>query len=274
MTFPLEDGVAVITGAGSGIGRALALALAERRCHLAIADRNAEPLAETAMRARQRGITVSEHVFDVADADATKRFPDEVLAQHGRASILVNNAGVALGGRFEDVSLEDIEWLFGINFWGPVRLCKGFLPILRREKAAHIVNISSLFGLIAPPGQAAYSGAKFALRGFSEALRHELADSPVSLSVVHPGGIKTAIASSARVSDEVAANIDPAQKDRFEKFLKMPPEDAAAIILAGIESRAPRILVGSDAKRGDILQRLFPAKYWKPMARSLEKSMK
>jgi short-subunit dehydrogenase len=274
MTFPIANGVAVITGAGSGIGRALALALAERQCHLALADQNAVPLAETAARARQRGITVSEHVFDVASADAARAFPDEVLAQHGRASILVNNAGVALAGRFEDVGLDDIEWLFGINFWGPVRLCKSFLPVLRREPAAHIVNISSLFGLIAPAGQAAYSGAKFALRGFSEALRHELVGSPVSLSVVHPGGIKTSIAQSARVPDAVAATIDETQRGRFENFLKMPPEDAAAIIRAGIERRAPRILVGADARRGDILQRLFPATYWKPMSRSLEKSLK
>lgn len=215
MTFPIQNGVAAITGAGSGIGRALALALAERRCHLALADRDAQSLNETALRARQHGISVSEHVFDVAHAGAVAAWPDAVLATHGRVSILVNNAGVALAGRFEEVALSDVEWLFDINFWGPVRACKAFLPALRREPAAHIVNLSSLFGLIAPAGQVAYAAAKFAVRGFSEALRHELEGGPVTLSVVHPGGVRTAIAQSARVPDAVAATIDPAQRARF-----------------------------------------------------------
>lgn len=271
MNFPMKDGVAVITGAGSGIGRALSLDLAERGSHLALADRNAEPLHETAQRARQRGIKVSEHVLDVADSEAVAALPETVVSEHGRATMLFNNAGVALAGTFEQTDLKDFEWLFDINFWGPVRLTKAFLPILRKQPAAHIVNISSLYGLIAPPGQTAYAAAKFAVRGFSESLRHELAGSNISLSVVHPGGVATSIAKSARIPDAVAATIDPARRARMEKMLSLPPEDAAAIILRGVETRAPRILVGSDAKRIDILQRIRPGTYWKIVEKRLER---
>ena len=271
MSFPMKDGVAVITGAGSGIGRALSLDLAERGSHLALADRNAESLHETAQRARQRGIKVTEHVLDVADEGALTALPDAVVAEHGRATMLFNNAGVALAGTFEQTDLKDFEWLFDINFWGPVRLTKALLPVLRKQPAAHIVNISSLYGLIAPPGQTAYAAAKFAVRGFSESLRHELAGSNISLSVVHPGGVATSIAKSARIPDAVAATIDPARRARMEKLLSLPPEDAAAIILRGVETRAPRILVGSDAKRIDILQRIRPGTYWKTVEKKLER---
>lgn len=273
MTFPMKDGVAVITGAGSGIGRALSLDLAERGSHLALADRNAEPLHETAQRARQRGIKVSEHVLDVADAGALAALPAAVVAEHGRATMLFNNAGVALAGTFEQTDLKDFEWLFDINFWGPVRLTKAFLPELRKQPAAHIVNISSLYGLIAPPGQTAYAAAKFAVRGFSEALRHELEGSTIGLSVVHPGGVATSIARNARVPDAVAPTLDPARRARMEKMLSLPPEDAAAIILRGVEMRAPRILVGSDAKRIDLLQRFRPGTYWKTVQKRIEKEL-
>lgn len=271
--FPIADGVAVITGAGSGIGRALSLSLAERRCHLALADRNEATLHETAQRARQRGITVSEHVIDVADAQAILALPDDVLARHGRATMLFNNAGVALAGTFEQSDLADIEWLFAINFWGPVRLTKAFMPVLRRAPAAHIVNISSLYGLIAPAGQTAYAASKFAVRGFSEALRHELEGSNISLSVVHPGGVATSIAKDARIPDAVVATIDPVRRAKMEKLLSLAPEDAASIILAGVERRAPRIIVGSDARKMDILQRLRPARYWATIRKRMEKMM-
>ena len=273
MPFGFSDGVAVITGAGSGIGRALALDLAERHCHLALADRDAEGLAQTAVRARQRGIVVSEHVLDVADAGALAALPDDVVARHGRATLLFNNAGVALAGTFEQTDLADFEWLFDINFWGPVRLTKAFLPVLRREAAAHIVNVSSLYGLVAPPGQSAYAASKFAVRGFSEALRHELEGSSVTLSVVHPGGVATSIAKNVRIPDHIAATIDPVRRARAERMLSLPPEEAATIILKGVAQRAPRIIVGRDARRIDILQRLLPGRYWATLRKRLDREM-
>ena len=217
--------------------------------------------------------TVSEHIVDLGDIAALDAFVSAVLAQHGRVSLLVNNAGVALAGSFDQVSIADMEWLFAINFWAPVRLCKALMPALRSEQAAHIVNISSLFGLIAPTGQSAYSAAKFALRGFSESLRHELEGSGITLSVVHPGGIKTSIAKSARIPTGINDTELREGLSRFDKFLEMPPENAAARIMAGIAQREPRILIGSDARRGDILQRLMPATYWKPMRKSLERKL-
>ena len=212
-------------------------------------------------------------MLDVADRDALAALPDAVVAEHGRATMLFNNAGVALAGTFEQTDLKDFEWLFDINFWGPVRLTKAFLPVLRRAPAAHIVNVSSLYGLIAPPGQTAYAASKFGVRGFSEALRHELEGSNISLSVVHPGGVATSIAKSARIPDAVAPTLDPARRARMEKMLSLPPEKAAAIILAGVEKRAPRIIVGSDARAMDLLQRFRPATYWKVLQKRFERAM-
>ena len=269
----IDKGVAVVTGAGSGIGQALALALAARGCILVLADRDAESLAITAAQARALGATVSEHVVDLGDTAALEAFASDVMAQHKRVSLLVNNAGVALAGSFDQVSIADMEWLFAINFWAPVRLCKAFMPALRSGQMAHIVNISSLFGLIAPAGQSAYSAAKFALRGFSESLRHELEGSGITLSVVHPGGIKTSIAKSARIPAGINGTELREGLERFDKFLALAPKDAAARIMAGIAKREPRILIGNDARRGDILQRLMPATYWKPMRKSLERKL-
>ena len=182
MAFPLRGGTAVITGAASGIGAALAVRLAARGAHLALADRDEAGLAATAQQARDAGVRVSSHVLDLTDRPALEALPEAVLAAHGRVNVLVNNAGVALGGNFSHLAIDDMEWLFAVNFWAPVRLTRGFMDALSREPAAHIVNVSSLFGLIAPPGQAAYAAAKFALRGFSEALRHELEGGTISLT--------------------------------------------------------------------------------------------
>ena len=200
MTFPLRGGVAVVTGAAGGIGAALALELASRSCHLALIDRDGEALARVAAAARRDGVTISEHTADVADPAAADGLRQAVLAAHGRTSVLINNAGVALLGRFDEIALTDMEWLFAINFWGTVRMCKAFLPVLRREPVAQIVNLSSIFGIVAPAGQTAYAASKFAVRGFSEALRHELEDTGVGVSVVHPGGIRTSIAASAEAT--------------------------------------------------------------------------
>ena len=266
MRFPVRGGVAVITGAAGGIGAALAQALAARGCDLALADMNATGLAATAERAAAQGVRVSRHVLDVADADAVAALPQAVLAGHGRVNILVNNAGVALGGRFEQVALADIEWLFSVNFWGVVRMTHAFLPLLRREPAAQLVTLSSAFGLIAPPGQVAYAASKFAVRGFSEALRHELAGSPVGVTVVHPGGVRTGIAVNARRAGMSNAEV-AADAKRWEHLLRLDPAEAAARIAQGIERREKRVLVGRDARQIALVARLFPVNYWPVLLR-------
>jgi short-subunit dehydrogenase len=268
MDFPIKGGVGVITGAASGIGAALALNLAGRGMHLALADRNAAGLATVAAAARAKGVTVSEHVLDVLDREALQALPEAVLAIHGRVTLLVNNAGVALMGSFEQVSVEDeFAWVMDINFWAPVRLTKAFMYLLQRESAAHIVNVSSIFGVIGVPGNVPYCASKFAVRGFSEALRHELIGGPVTLTVVHPGGIKTAIADSARLTQ----GIDPADAKNataeFNKLLKTSPKDAGEQIAQAVLKRKGRLLIGGDARMIDRIQRIFPMTYWKRIAR-------
>jgi short-subunit dehydrogenase len=267
MTFPLRDGVAVLTGAAKGIGAALATRLASRGCHLALIDHDREALAAVASAARKTGVGVSEHAADVADPAAPEALREAVLAEHGRAGVLINNAGVALLGRFDEVSLADMEWLFAINFWGTVRMCKAFLPLLRREPAAQIVNLSSIYGMVAPAGQTAYAASKFAIRGFSEALRHELEDTGIGVSVVHPGGIRTTIAASARISAGVDPHDAAERIARFDAIARTSPDAAAARIVAGIDRRSKRILVGLDAVRIDLLQRMLPVSYWALMKR-------
>jgi NAD(P)-dependent dehydrogenase (short-subunit alcohol dehydrogenase family) len=266
MSF-LNGGVAVVTGAGSGIGRALAQRLAEAGSALAIADVDEAGLTQTAQLIGSKKVPVSTHVVDVAEEAGVSAFAEEVSKKHGRVTLLINNAGVALEGTFEEISLDDIRWLMNINFWGVVYGVKYFLPMLKREERAHIVNISSVFGLIAPPGQPAYSASKFAVRGFTECLRHELAGTPVRVSCVHPGGIKTAIARRARVGAGVKRTGLGEKAAKFEKLFRTSPEEAADRILRGVERSEPRILIGSDARKIDILQRLRPASYWKALAR-------
>jgi len=267
MDFPIKGGVGVITGAASGIGAALAANLAGRGMNLALADRNPEGLAVSAAIARANGVTVSEHVLDVRDTEALEALPEAVLAVHGRVTLLVNNAGVALMGHFEQVSMDDFQWIMDINFWAPVRLTKAFLYVLQREQTAHIVNISSIFGIVGVPGNVPYCASKFAVRGFSEALRHELAGSPITLTVVHPGGIKTAIADNARLSQ----GIDPAEAKtataEFNKLLKTAPRDAAEQIAQSVLKRRGRLLIGGDARMIDRIQRIFPMTYWKRITR-------
>ncbi|GCE24381.1 SDR family NAD(P)-dependent oxidoreductase [Dictyobacter kobayashii] len=249
--------VAVITGAGSGIGRALALNLASKGCILALADKNSRGLEETA---GMISTTCSTHVLDVADKDAVQDFATAVIEQHGKVDILINNAGVALGGTVEQVSIDQIAWLFDINFWGVVHGVKAFLPVLKQQPEAHIVNLSSVFGLFAVPGQAAYCASKFAVRGFTETLRQELARTAIKVSCVHPGGIKTNIARNARF-DAMTEKEQQRGRAYFERVLTMPPERAADIIVRGIERNAPRILIGREAYIMDFAQRLSPRNY-------------
>jgi short-subunit dehydrogenase len=260
--FPLRGAVAVITGAASGIGRALALDLASHGCALALVDRNEAGLASVAALLHDRGATVSTHILDIADAAGIAALPDAVLAVHSRVSLLLNNAGVALMGNFAQTAPEDVAWLFDINFWGVVRMTRAFLPALQCEKTAQIVTLSSVFGLIGPAGHAAYAASKFAVRGFSEALRHELETTGIGVSVVHPGGVATAIARDARISPGIAPADAARDVALFAQALVTLPEVAAARIVAGIQRREKRILVGRDARIVDIIQRIAPTGYW------------
>jgi len=262
----IEDRTAVITGAASGIGRAIALSLAQRGCHLALADRDEAGMAETAELA-PRGVRVSQHRLDVGDAAAVAALPAAIEALHPKVDLLVNNAGVAIGGTFEQVAPEDFDWLFAINFHGVVRMTRAFLPLLKASDDARLVNISSLFGLIAPPGQTAYVASKFAVRGFSESLRHELAATPVGVTVVHPGGVATAIARNARVPASIPPDEARRQAKGFEAFLKMPPAQAGEIIVKGVERRRPRVIVGNDAKMAALIERIAPVGYWSFLGR-------
>jgi NAD(P)-dependent dehydrogenase (short-subunit alcohol dehydrogenase family) len=265
----LKDRTAVVTGAASGIGRAIAISLARRGCDLALADVNEEKLLETQQLVSGVDVRVSLHRVDVADREAVMNFPQAVAAEHAGVDVLVNNAGVALGGTFDEVSEEDFEWLFSINFWGVVRMTRAFLPLLKKSDDARLVNLSSLYGLIAPPGQTAYSASKFAVRGFSNALRHELAGSRIGVTVVHPGGVATSIVENARVAKGASAERIAQRRAAAKRALRLPPAVAGEIIVKGIERRAVRVIVGSDAKVISLLERLAPVSYWKILARLL-----
>src|SRR5215510_13242200 len=265
--------VAVVTGAASGIGRALAVRLAQEGASLAIADINAAELDETARILKTAGGStgkVTTHIIDVSDKEGVAAFARDVAEAHGGANLLINNAGVGLFGMAEQLSIEDIEWLMGINFWGVIYGIKHFLPILRQQPQAHIVTVSSVFGIVGPVGHTAYAASKFAVRGFTEALRHELAGSSVMVSVVHPGGVKTNIANNAKRG----AGADQAAIDKeraiFNMAARTSPEKAADRIVRGILRDEERILVGPDAWAMDRIQRWAPVKYWRLMAKMIE----
>lgn len=259
----LAGRTALVTGAANGIGRATAVSLARRGCNLALVDIDEDGMAGTEELTRGHNLRVSRHRLDVADRVAVAQLPDVVAAEHGGVDVLVNNAGVAVGGTFEQVSDEDFEWLFEINFWGVVRMTRAFLPLLHASKDARVVNLSSIYGVIAPPEQTAYSASKFAVRGFSEGLRHELEGSGIGVTVVHPGGIRTSIAENARIPAGVSEEEIELRRRKYQKLLRLPPEIAGETIVRGIERRAPRILIGSDAKTISLIARLVPVSYWK-----------
>ena len=269
----IQGAAVAVTGAASGIGRALAKELAARGADLALADRDEAGLATVAAEiGNTRKVTT--HRVDVSVPTDITAFAEAAASAHPALNIVINNAGVALLGNFTEVEEAQMEWLMNINFWGVVRSTRAFLPHLSRQRAAHVVNLSSIFGIVAPPGQTAYSAAKFAVRGFSESLRHELeaAGSPVRVSVVHPGGVATNIARNSRNG---SASVDNARRseaiERFDKVATKSPTTAAIRIIEGIEKNAPRILIGSDARFMDLLQRFRPATYWAPIARQIER---
>jgi len=265
----LRDRVAVVTGAAGGIGRGVALALARRGCHLALADVDAAGLGTTAAEAEALGVRASRHALDVTDRVAVAALPAAVREAHGRIDVLVNNAGVALGGTFEQVSEADFDWLMAINFDAVVRMTRAFLPLLHVSDDARIVNISSVYGLVSPPGQTAYSASKFAVRGFSNALRHELDGTRIGVTVVHPGGVATAIARSARAPAGVAPEEIALRRAASEKMLRMPPARAGEIIVRAVERRRARVLVGGDAVVVALIERLAPVRYWRLLGRML-----
>jgi NAD(P)-dependent dehydrogenase (short-subunit alcohol dehydrogenase family) len=259
----------VVTGAGSGMGRSLAQQLAERGAALALADVNEQGLAETVSLLGSKG-KVTRHIVNVAEEGQVKRFAEEVEVQHGRSTVLFNNAGVALLGHFEEISVADFRWLMDINFWGVVYGTAYFLPLLKKEKCAHIVNTSSLLGLFGAAGQSAYCASKFAVRGFTESLHHELLGTNVGVTCVHPGFVRTAIATSAKEGARAGAKLRTESLERFQKVARTAPEVAAAKILRGVERGAMRVLIGADAYFVDIWQRLRPTGYWNLLARQFE----
>jgi len=276
MNNDLTNSVIAITGAGSGVGRCLALECAKRGSSVAISDIDLTSLKLTVaqIEARYPHTQVLLHELDIANKEAVFQWADDVVAHFGKVNVIINNAGVGLSATVESTTYKDFEWLMNINFWGAVHGCKGFLPHLKKSSWGHIVNVSSLFGLVGTPNTSAYNSAKFALRGFSESLRIELimSKSKVDVSCVHPGGIKTNIANNSRDGGEkvgLDARISEQQrKINFnEKMAKTTPELAAQKIVKGIIKKQPRILVGTDAKMLDILQRFLPVKYQSVVAR-------
>ena len=271
----IRGSAAAVTGAASGIGRALALELAARGCDLALADRDegglqtlAAEIAKTLLA--QKSASIASMSAMPAEIEA---FAQAAIAAHANLNIVVNNAGVALLGQFNEIDQAQMDWLMNINFWGVVHATRAFLPQLSRQREAHIVNLSSIFGIIAPPGQTAYAAAKFAVRGFSESLRHELAmaDSPVRLSVVHPGGVATNIVRNSRAGTGVTDNARRAQSiERFDNAAQHHAcRRGTAHHRRHREATQPRILIGNDARFMDLLQRFRPGTYWAVLARKI-----
>jgi NAD(P)-dependent dehydrogenase (short-subunit alcohol dehydrogenase family) len=267
----LEGRTAVVTGAASGIGRALSLHLAELGCHLAVCDTNGSGLEETRATIQSLGRRVSSHVVDVSNKDRMRALVDEVLSFHGGANILVNNAGVTAISTFETQPLEDFEWLMGVNFWGVVYGCKFFLPALKSSDEAHIVNLSSVFGILGVPMQSSYCASKFAIRGFSESLRAELSGTGVGVTSVHPAGVATNIVKDGRYAGEGSAKIRASLVSDFATKM-LPADQAAKKIVLAIKRNRPRVLIARSASIFDAVQRVSPslgarltARIWKGM---------
>ncbi|MEZ7518908.1 SDR family NAD(P)-dependent oxidoreductase [Psychrobacter sp. NPDC078370] len=265
--------VAAITGAGSGMGRELAIHLAKMGCHVALSDIDPEQLAATKQLLANYDVNVTITVLDVSDNTAVEAWADSVMSDHGKVNFIFNNAGVALYSTVEGSSISELEWVMNINFWGVVYGTKAFLTLIKNSvkqsqfgEHGHIINISSLFGLTAQPSQSAYNSSKFAVRGFTESLRQELniQNCGVSATCIHPGGIKTNIANSARGNEsihDIGMSTGPKAIRSFNKFLKFDANEAAWIILQAAATNQQRCLIGNDAKMIDAIQRVFPSHY-------------
>jgi len=274
-----QNKVAAITGAGSGMGRTLAVGLARRGCHVAVSDVNEAGLAETVTQASAHGVKVTSARVDVSKRPEVFAWAEQVVREHGRCNLIFNNAGVALGAMVGSVSPENFEWIMGINFWGVVHGTQAFLPHLKASGEGHVINTSSLFGLVSFPGQGTYNATKFAVRGFTEALREELelTGAPVSATCVHPGGIKTNIARASRMDEslkELGVTDSDGNREKFERLFRVTAEDAAEVILKGVEKNARRVLIGNDARFLDLVQRLMPGGYQRLIVRMAQRNMK
>lgn len=271
----LKGKVAVVTGTGSGIGKATAILLAKEGCDVAISDINKKELEDTRQTIEALGTKVHARVLDVADKKAFHDYANDVAEYFGKVNLIINNAGVAVSATLEETSYEDFEWLMNINFWGMVYGTKAFMPHLKKAGEGHIVNISSIFGFMAPAGTGAYNSSKFAIRGFNETLRMELdiEDCGVSLSSVHPGGIRTNIARDARMDEKTLSDMGMTKEEaasRFAQITLTTPDKAALTIVNGIKKNKMRILIGPDAVAVDWMTRLMPQLWRRVAAKAMQ----
>lgn len=257
----LAGKTAVITGAGSGIGRALALELARQNCRLALVERDGDALSQTQALVREAGARVSAHLVDVSHKKSMEELPEEVLTHHPAVDVVINNAGVAVADTFMRGRLEDFEWLMGVNFWGVVYGCKFFLPYLKARPEALLANMSSVWGLVGVASSNYYCAAKHAVLGFSESLRLELANTNIQVSTILPGGVNTHIVRNTRFHHHVHGLSHEQAVQRFAAGKILTPEAAARIIIDGLIKGRARILVGRDAQLLDAVRRLFPTNY-------------
>jgi len=273
-----KEKVAVITGAGSGMGRYLAILLAKDGADVCVCDVNEETLNETVAMLRKYNVSVSSHLLDVSDKESIEALPQKVIDQHGKVDLVFNNAGVTAGSHFKDMDEDNWDWVMGINFDGVINSTRAFIPHLVDGSETAIINTSSIFGMVAVPGQTAYHATKFAVRGFTESLTLEMKETNPNLQIhcVHPGHIGTNIAATARMSDKdfkdnearssiFTKNAPKTQQEMGELFKEggMHPSKAAKIILNGVKKKKSRIFIGLDAKLLDLSQRLFPKNYHK-----------